>query len=224
MEGVAEFMAVKTMEIPSPNQCIDFGKKNAAALKAAFVKEMLSEDFDNWLWNTFDNPFKMRDLGYYMGYAICEKYYNEAKDKSRAIKEMIELDYNNEAALSKFVDKSGYFPKSIKAYRKLVPTIVGIKEFKNGDKNVDFNIKQVTITFSKKMNTASHGFDFGDLGEPNVLSVKKFIGFSEDGKSVSFEVDMKPNKRYQLLVTSRFMDENGFTLKPYLVDITTKAP
>jgi hypothetical protein len=224
LEGVAEFMAVKTMNIPSPNACIAFGAKNDAAVKVAFVKEMLGEDFDNWIWNTFDNPFKMRDLGYYMGYAICEKYYNQAKDKSRAIKEMIELDYNNQKALWKFVDKSGYFPKSVKAYRKSMPTVVGIKEFKNGDKNVDSNIKQVTITFSTKMNKASHGFDFGLLGEPNVLSVKKFVGFSDDGKSVSIEVEMKPNQHYQLVVSSRFMDENGGVIKPYLIDITTKVP
>jgi hypothetical protein len=224
LEGVAEFMAVKTMEIPSPNACIAFGTKNDAALKAAFVKEMLGEDFDNWIWNTSDNPFKMRDLGYYMGYAICEKYYNQAKDKSRAIKEMIELEYNNSKALWKFVDKSNYFEKPVRFYQKSMPTVVGIKEFKNGDKNVDFNTKQITISFSTKMNKASRGFDLGPLGESNVLSVKKFVGFSDDGKSVTIEVEMKPNQHYQLLLSSRFMDENGAVIKPYLIDITTKAP
>jgi hypothetical protein len=86
LEGVAEFMAVKTMEKASPTPAIEFGKKNNEAIKQSFINDMFTENYDNWLWNSFDNAFKMRDLGYYVGYAICEKYYEAAKKKKRSHK------------------------------------------------------------------------------------------------------------------------------------------
>ncbi len=33
------------------------------------------------------------DLGYFMGYAICKTYYKNAKNKTKALKEIAELDY-----------------------------------------------------------------------------------------------------------------------------------
>jgi hypothetical protein len=226
MEGVAEFLAVKAMGIPSTAPAIDFGKKNEPAVKTAFAKDMLALNFDNWLWNDAENAFKMRDLAYYVGYAIAEKNYNAAKNKSKAIKEMIELDYNNEPVLDKFVDKSGYFPEKMATYRTAFdaqrPTIVGIKEFKNGDTNVDANIKQLTIEFSTKMDKDARGFELGPLGDKNLIKIKKFIGFSEDGKSISLEIELTPNLRQQLELSPRFMSETGIPIKPYLIDITTK--
>lgn len=53
------------------------------------------------------------------------------------------------------------------------------------------------------------------------LRVKNVVGFSEDGKSFTFEVELKPNQRYQSLVTNRFRTINGISLKTFLIDITT---
>ncbi|MNN04245.1 hypothetical protein D3C81_1169660 [compost metagenome] len=50
----------------------------------------------------------MRDLGYYVGYAITRGYYDHALDKTAALKTMIELDYSDPAAVQAFVDASGY--------------------------------------------------------------------------------------------------------------------
>lgn len=33
-----------------------------------------------------------RDLGYYMGYKICQSYYQIAKDKAAALKTIIEME------------------------------------------------------------------------------------------------------------------------------------
>jgi hypothetical protein len=162
----------------------------------------------------------MRDLGYYVGFTICEKYYNAAQNKQQAIKEMIELDCNNEAILMAFIDKSGYFSKPMKAY-KVAPNVVDIHPFKNGDKNVNPNLKEIRIDFSTKMNRDFRGFDFGPLGEKNALFVKKFFGFSNDLKSTIIEVDMKPNTRYQMVVSQNFRSINGLRLEPYLIDFTT---
>jgi hypothetical protein len=220
IEGVAEFVAVKATGKVSPIPAIEFGKKNSEAIRDNFIQDMFSDDFSNWLWNDFDNVFKMRDLGYYVGYTICEKYYDSAANKQQAIKEMIELNYNDEAALMQFVDKSGYFSKSIKSYN-IAPKVIAIQPFKNGDRNVNPNIKQLKIDFSSKMFKDFRGFDFGPLGEKNVLHVKNVFGFSDDGKSIIIDVEMKPNFHYQLLVSQGFMSTNGKRLEPYLIDFTT---
>ena len=83
-------------------------KWNDAAIKAAFRRDMAGEDFSGWLYNSADNAFGVRDLGYYVGYAITRGYYNRASDKAAALKTMIELDYSDPAAVQAFVDASGY--------------------------------------------------------------------------------------------------------------------
>lgn len=120
MEGVAEFLAVKSLTTPSNAPAITYGKNNEPRVKNAFVLQMFDSDYGFWLYSDAKNEFNTRDLGYYVGYAIAEKFYDKAKDKKRAVVEMIELDYNNLALLGKYVDKSGYFPKSVKKYEKKV--------------------------------------------------------------------------------------------------------
>ena len=71
------------------------------------------------------------------------------------------------------------------------------------------------------MDKNHRGFDYGPLGESNVLRVKSVIGFSEDGKSFTFEVELKPNQRYQSLVASTFRSIEGNPLKPFLIDFQT---
>lgn len=225
LEGVAELLAEKALKTSSPNPQIAFGKANNAKIRAAFEKEMFSSSVANWLYNSPNNEFKMRDLGYYVGYAICEQFYNLAKDKKAAIKEMIELDYNKEEDLIAFVEKSKYFEKPLlvykEAFEKSRPEVIGIKEFENNSQNVNTNIKTVTLYFSQPMNTNFRGFDYGPTGEKNVLMVQRVLGFSGDKKSFSYEVKLEPNRHYQSVVTERFRNENGIPLKAFLINFKT---
>ncbi len=225
IEGVAELLAEKSLKVVSPNPQIAFGKANDAKIKAAFEKEMFSSSFNNWLYNSPNNEFKMRDLGYYVGYAICEKFYNLSKDKKAAIKEMIQLDYNKEEDLIAFVEKSKYFAQPLAVYKeafeKSRPQVIGIKEFENNSQNVSVNTKTVTLYFSQPMNVNFRGFDYGPTGEKNALTVQKVIGFSEDKKSFSYEVKLEPNRHYQSVATERFRNEAGIPLKAYLINFKT---
>ena len=46
------------------------------------------------------------DLGYYIGYKICESYYQSAKDKKQAIKDILEIkDFNQFLIDSKYEAK-----------------------------------------------------------------------------------------------------------------------
>ncbi len=226
IEGVAEYITTLALKTNSPNQQISFGKLNDEKIKKAFVKEVFSTNFDNWIWNSPENEFKMRDLAYYVGYAICEQYYTMAIDKRLAIKKMIELDYNNQDSLTKFVEGTKYFEKPLSIYKdefeKSRPTIIRIEPFENGKQDISSEIKTVTLFFSEPMSKNSSDFDIGPIGDKNVMWLQKRIGFSEDG--LSFSIEIKPlekNKQYQLLVTDAFLNKVGIPLKPYLIDVRT---
>jgi len=224
-EGVAEFVAEKAMNQPSSTSAIAFGKANAAAIKEAFWKEMFQYSYRNWLWNDTSNQFKMRDLGYYVGYAISNKHYQNTDDKNQAIKDLIEVDYQDNDAVASFVDQTQYFDKSVVEAKNIFeskrPQVIDIQSFKNNSKEVNSSIKTITATFSEPMSKETRGFEYGPLGEDHVLRVQNFIGISEDGKSVSFEVEMEPNKKYQLELSHRFTNEAGIPMKPYLIDFET---
>ncbi|NQD72132.1 hypothetical protein HP439_15505 [Sphingobacterium shayense] len=66
-----------------------------------------SEDLSPWLYNG-GSKGKTADLGYYIGYEICKSYYNNALDKKRAVKDIIELNYDDNIAVDKFLVKSNY--------------------------------------------------------------------------------------------------------------------
>jgi hypothetical protein len=228
LEGVAEFVTVLGTDKQSSAPALKYGYKNDNLLREKFAIQMFNTFTGFWLYSNADNEFNnVRDLGYYIGYAICKKYYEQAKDKKQAIKQMIELDYNNQITLRNFVDKSKYFNRPIAAYRKQFykdrPTVVKISQFKNGNKSVNPNIKEITIEFSKPMNERFRSFELGSLGEKNLLPLKKIIDFSEDKKSVTFEIELKPNQHYQIIVGSGFRSNElySLSLKPYLIDITT---
>jgi hypothetical protein len=227
LEGVAEFMAEKATKQLSTLPALNYGRVNEEHIKKKFAMQMFNTFNGFWLYSNVENEFGIRDLGYYIGYTICEKYYNKLSDKKQAIKEMIELDYNDETALSEFVDQSGYFAKPIntlkKEFEESRPVVTGITPFKNNSMNVDTAIKEITVEFSTDMDTLYRNFELGPLGESNLLKIKSVVGFSNDRKSITFKVDLKPNQHYQLIIGDGFRNKNAIQLKPYLIDFYTSA-
>jgi hypothetical protein len=227
-EGVAEYVSVKAMNVPSAAPAIEFGKNNHVKVRTKFEQEMFYiNNLYNWLWSDSQNEFGVRDLGYYIGYQMCENYYNQAEDKSLAIKKMIELDYTNETEIEDFVAKSNFFSKPLNElyqdFEKKRPTIVSIKQFKNNSKKVNSNIKEITIEFSEPLNGRNTGVDFGELGQsafPKNDVTKRF--WSSDNKTWTITVNLEPNKKYQILITNNFRTQNGMPLKPYLIEFQTR--
>lgn len=87
-----------------------YGHENEGVLKARFMEEMFTPLISRWFYNQVsDDPRHVPDLGYYMGYAISRAYYERAPDKARAIREMIELDFDDEAAVEAFLRSSRFF-------------------------------------------------------------------------------------------------------------------
>ncbi|HEX8299564.1 MAG TPA: hypothetical protein VF594_10440 [Rubricoccaceae bacterium] len=137
------------------------------------------------------------------------------------------MDYEDPLAVEALVEASGYFDGSMgelrAAYNRTVPTVVGIAEFSNGDRDVDPGTRRMSVTFSAPMDTRFRGFEAGPLGVGHVLRVARFVGWSADGQTLTVEVNPRPDRRYQLMLSDQFRDERGRALEPYLVDITTGA-
>ncbi|MDP2161430.1 MAG: hypothetical protein Q8K02_13175, partial [Flavobacterium sp.] len=129
-EGVAEFISTLISEKPiSPT--VKFGKQNQKRVLDRYMIEIFrDEDIGNWLYSKNQNELEINDLGYYIGYEICERYYNKSIDKKKAIKDLIELDYNSDVEFAKILDGSGFLPMKwdeigVK-YESMRPTVLGI--------------------------------------------------------------------------------------------------
>lgn len=226
-EGVAEFLATKALEISSPNPQIKFGKANANRIREVFEREMFYyNNLGKWLNSNASNEFGMRDLSYYVGYQICEKYYNQSENKTEAIKTMIELDYANETEIEDFIKKANYFSEPLEklyeTFENNRPIVTKIKQFKNNSNNVNPKIKEITIEFSRPLNGQNTGVDFGNLGQ-DAFPKGTLNGrhWDKNNKSWTIPVELEPNKHYQILISNNFRTEDEIPLKPYLIEFKT---
>jgi hypothetical protein len=111
-EGVAELVAELITHRKPALPVYTYGPAHEAAIRKRFLTEMRQENYDNWLWNSVNNPFGVSDIGYFVGYRIARSYYDESKDKRLAIKELIELRYDDPAAVYALIARSGYLTSS----------------------------------------------------------------------------------------------------------------
>ena len=228
LEGTADFVAeLITGKVPAMAY-MSYGKQNEMELKKKFKEEMFLDSYGNWLYNGASNNFGVADLGYYMGYAICKSYYQQAKDKNAAIKEMIELDYANDETVEKFLAKTGYFkegfnkPEILKSYESKKPIVTHLGAFANGDNNVDASLTEITFYFSKPMDKNRMSINLGEGGEKS-YPIKKSLGYAEDGKSIKFLIELKPNQTYNFVITGRgFRSTDGYPLAELPVNFKTK--
>jgi hypothetical protein len=129
--------------------------------------------------------------------------------------------------VERIVNGAGLFPETLQKlsadYEKTRPVVTGIQQFKNGSKNVQPGLTRITVMFSQPLNKRNTGIDFGPLGEKYCPAISpQGRTWSDDGRSYTFEADLKPGQRYQILISDNFRMESGVRLKPYLIEITTK--
>lgn len=141
-EGVAEFVAEKSYGELSKEACMSYGKSNKDKILKEFKKEMFNSSYSYWLWSSAPNQFNHRDLGYFIGHSIAEKFYNEFQgDKSLAIKKLIELDYSNDESIIQFLEEVKFFDESLielkRVYDENRPIIEKIEPFENLSQTVE---------------------------------------------------------------------------------------
>jgi hypothetical protein len=103
VEGAAEFMAEQIAGGVSDPGVWTEAKGRETEIESAFILDEEQTDLSKWLYNgTIDKP---GDLGYWVGYRIVKAYYQNATDKRRAVRDILEM--SNPKA---FVAKSGWYP------------------------------------------------------------------------------------------------------------------
>jgi tetratricopeptide (TPR) repeat protein len=80
-----------------------YGNPRQKELWAEFEKEMAGTNIKNWLYSGSERGERPVDMGYWMGYKICEAYYNKATDKKQSIKDILTIKDTK-----KFLADSGY--------------------------------------------------------------------------------------------------------------------
>ncbi len=222
-EGVAEFISTKAMGVPSSSPAVKYGKSNPK-VKEVFENEMFYDLTYKWLWSNAPNQFDVRDLGYYIGYQLCELHYEKETDKKKAIKELIEINYEDTRSVDSLIDNTNFFSKPINLLRtedkKRRPKIVRIKEFENGSLEVDPMLEEITIEFSQPLNGYNTGVNYGELGEDAFPKIVDRM-WSEDSKSWTMKVELEPDKKYEILITNNFRTEKDIPLVPFLIQFTT---
>jgi hypothetical protein len=88
-EGSADFIA-ELISGKHINQHVhDFANPKERELWEEFRQRMDKKDYDGWLYS--QSPGRPNDLGYWMGYQITKSYYENAKDKKKAIKDILTI-------------------------------------------------------------------------------------------------------------------------------------
>ncbi|ANH80818.1 hypothetical protein A8C56_07350 [Niabella ginsenosidivorans] len=230
-EGSCDFITELVLGRPLQTNYISFGNLHSDKIKKKFKQEMfLNLEFEgNWLYNGIQRG-DSSDLGYYIGYEICKSYYNNSSDKTKAIKDIIELNYSDDKAIEEFLIKSKFYKEKInrkkllKEYKKELPRIVKIGPFKNGAHNVDPKIREFRITFSKEMIPENYSIDYSEKGK-DYFSIKKVIGFENNDKTFVLRIELQPGKEYEFIITNKsFKSKDGYKLKEekYPVKFRTK--
>lgn len=90
-EGSANFLGELMTGTTNYTIVNEYGDKNEAALWKEFKEGLCSQDYSKWLYGSTTNG-RPSDIGYYIGYKIVQSFYENAKDKNQAIKEIIEIN------------------------------------------------------------------------------------------------------------------------------------
>ena len=83
-----------------------YGRTHADEIWRDFEVDMYKPDISKWFYNAATAKDRPADLGYYVGYLITRAYYNQAKDKKQAVKDMLEIkDFAKFLADSRYEEK-----------------------------------------------------------------------------------------------------------------------
>ncbi len=107
-EGASDFISELILQEPINTEYLTYGMEHADSISELFKQEMFSEKLSNWLYNGGQKTTGA-DLGYYMGYVICRSYFSQFPDKSKAVKDIIELNYDNDKEVEDFLGKSRFY-------------------------------------------------------------------------------------------------------------------
>ncbi|MBB2149283.1 hypothetical protein [Pedobacter gandavensis] len=177
-EGSADFISELVTGKINRSAYTVYGRQHEAQLKESFKIDMFSTEMSNWLYN--GSSVTHADLGYFMGYAICKSYYNNQSNKKKAVKDIIELNYQDAAQVEKFLTASKYYAELLnptellKKFEELQP-FVKLSLDINLKTEVDTTLTELTLNFSQPMGPGK-SISFGEGGKAH-FPITGVIGF-----------------------------------------------
>jgi len=105
-EGSADFLGELISGLSINAALQTYGNEHERELWAEFQAAMNGHDSSKWLYNGTGAKGRPADLGYYMGYKIAQAYYQLARDKKQAIRDILEIE-----RFDQFLKRSGYAEK-----------------------------------------------------------------------------------------------------------------
>lgn len=112
MEGSADFIGELISGGMINRHLHNYGDPREQGLWAEFKLEMDGQDSSNWLFQGDRAQKRPADLGYYVGYKICQSYYENAVDKKAAIKGILEIkDFHEFLRASNYETKLAQRPR-----------------------------------------------------------------------------------------------------------------
>ncbi len=115
-EGAADFL-VELVLGPWSGTREAWAAPREAELWRAFRGEMHGKDYSGWLYNGWNRgganlSDRPPDMGYYVGYAIARSYYENAPDKSAAVRDILTIrDFDRFLARSGYEDRLNERPR-----------------------------------------------------------------------------------------------------------------
>lgn len=107
-EGAARFLTELTTGQKSNQQAYEYYMQHEEELISKFNQEMYDSSAGDWMWAKPKNPEQPQQVGYVLGSMIVKAYYEKAKDKGAAIKDILSVsDY------LAFYEQSGFSRKHI---------------------------------------------------------------------------------------------------------------
>lgn len=102
VEGSADFICKLATGATANELLHKYGDRHERELWTQFSRDLYSQDIQKWFYYPATET-RPADLGYYIGFKITEAYYQKAKDKKKAISEILNI-----ADFRSFLEKSGY--------------------------------------------------------------------------------------------------------------------
>ncbi|WP_066830254.1 hypothetical protein [Rufibacter ruber] len=224
MEGACDFIAELITGKQMPLPYMAYGTAHEAEVKERFQVDMFAPSLGHWFYN---QQAPTPDLGYFMGYAICKAYYQQAQNKKQAIKEIIELEYDSEPAVEAFLVQSKYYStplnksRLLQAYDAKRPVITRIVPITGPDSLIDASVTELRVEFSAEMARYT-ATDYGQGGKEQ-FPVTAQPGYTPDKRAYVYKVALQPGRAYSFKMNGGgFQTTDGYPLKSYEIRFRTK--
>lgn len=222
--GIRAYLSAQLTSKPAIHPAVASCKVDSAALIARFERDFFKLNDPGWL-STKAEGFKWAESGVFIGYTLAESYVARAYDRKSALQQLLKLDYADFYAVQDLMDKSGVLSMPIDdlrdAYEVRRPKVVAVTPDVNYSTGVVPGILRMTVRFSATMDMRYSGFEQGPMKSIAATKVSRFIGWDMSGKLLTLELELLPEQQHQLVLDESFVDAEGNSLVPYLIDFKT---